>query len=219
MNGIDIGIPKPSGYGGVPEPFNLNDVLVWKALICKFICNEHKDRFSKSSFLEALIKGEVGLIKEAYDKNEMQKAIIDNNHPYGHLIKFCLDDMVMKGLFEKYGDIQDLDYNSYHVMDKLKLLCPQILKYDFAGIDELVKSNNAILRNAATEIYQHENHSVITNLLKRLAVVNQMPLDEALRYVDKGTLGKLIENGSVTLYLDNKIAISYIGKQIIAGQF
>jgi hypothetical protein len=145
----------------------------------------------------------------------MRKAIIDNNHPYGHLIKFCLDDMAMKGLFEKHGDIQDSDYNSYHVTDKLKMLCPQILKYDFAGIDELVKSNDATLQIAAAEIDQDEHHSEITDLLKRLAVVNQMPLEEALRYVDKGVLERLIENGSVTLYLDNKIAISFIGRQIL----
>jgi hypothetical protein len=89
MSDISTGIPKVSGQDGVPEPFNLSDVLVWKALICKFICSKRKDRFTKSSFLEALISGEVGP-SGAYDKNEMQKAINDENHAYSRLIKFCL---------------------------------------------------------------------------------------------------------------------------------
>jgi hypothetical protein len=172
-----------------------------------------------STFLETLIKEEVQPAG-AYDKNEMQKAIIDNNHPYSRLVKFCLDNMLMKGLFTKdqYDDIHDLDYNSYHVTVKLKMLCSQILRYDMAGIDELVKSIEPVVHVAATEIYQDEHQSEIINLLKRLEAVNQMPVEEALRYVNKRTLEKLIENGSVTLYLDNKIAISYIGQQIIFRQ-
>lgn len=216
MNEIRTGIPTVSGHGGVPEPFNLNDVLVWKALICKFICNERKDRFSKSSFLEALIIGEVGP-SGAYDKNEMKNAINDKNHAYSRLIKFCLEDMIMKDLFEKdqYDLTKDSDYNSYHVTVKLNKLCPEILKYDMAGIDDLVKSNDAILQAATTEIDQDEHHHKITNLLNRLASINQISIAEALRYVDKGTLERLIENGSVTLYLDSKIAISFIGRQIL----
>lgn len=216
MSDIWTGIPKVSGRGGVPEPFNLNDVLVWKALISKFICSKRKDRFSKSSLLEALISGEVGP-SGAYNKNEMQKAINDENHAYSRLIKFCLEDMVMKDLFEKdqYDHTKDSDYNSYHVTVKFKGLCPEILKYDMAGIDDLVRSNNASLEAATTEIYQ-EDHYKIANLLTRLASVNQMSLAEALRYVDKRSLETLIENGSVTLYLDNKISISFIGRQILA---
>jgi hypothetical protein len=217
MSDIRTGIPKVSGQDGVPEPFNLNDVLVWKALICKFICNKLKDRFSKSALLEALISGEVGP-SGAYDKNEMQKAVNDKYHAYSRLIKFCLEDMTMKDLFQKdqYDHTNDSDCNSYHITVKFKGLCPEILKYDMAGIDDLVQSNNDSLQAATTEIYQDEAQDKIANLLDRLASVNQLSVAEALRYVDKGTLERLIENGSVKLYLDNKIAISFIGRQILS---
>lgn len=55
MGDIRIGIPKVSGQQGIPEPFNINDVIVWKALICKFMCRKDNDRFSKSSFLRSVI--------------------------------------------------------------------------------------------------------------------------------------------------------------------
>jgi hypothetical protein len=99
MSDIRVGIPKVSGQGGIPEPFNLNDVLVWKAFVCKFICYWNKDRFSKSAFLGVMIKGEVGPTG-AYNKNEMQKAISDNDHAYSRLIRFCIDDLMMKDLFK-----------------------------------------------------------------------------------------------------------------------
>jgi hypothetical protein len=47
----------PGGVGG-PYPFNSNDVLVWKALIYKYICKKDIETFSKADFYAALLNDE-----------------------------------------------------------------------------------------------------------------------------------------------------------------
>jgi hypothetical protein len=213
MSDIRIGTPKVSGQGGIPEPFNVNDVIVWKALICKFMCKENSDRFSKSSLLRGMITEEIEPTG-AYSKDEMKKAIGDARHVYSMLIKFCLDDMTTKGLFAKkdHTDINDFDYNSYHGTGKLNALCPNILKYQMFDVEELAKSVSV---DADDVIKEDKKHPGIRNLLERLEVEKEMEVIDALNYVDLGTLEKLIQIGSVTLYLNNRIAISYIGLQTL----
>jgi hypothetical protein len=79
MNNIRTGIPKVSGQQGIREPFNINDVIVWKTLICKFMCRKNDDRFSKSSFLRAVRDEELG----SYNKYENIKAIYLSRSHYG----------------------------------------------------------------------------------------------------------------------------------------
>jgi hypothetical protein len=216
MNDIRIGTPKVSGQDGIPEPFNVNDVIVWKALICKFMCKENIDRFSKSSLLRGMINEEIEPTG-AYNKDEMKKAIGDTRHVYGRLIKFCLDNMTAKGLFarKEHTDLNDFDYNSYHGTGKLKALCPNILKYQMFDIEELAKSVFDAAGDARTKIKEDEKYPGIMKLLKHLEVEKEMEVRDVLNYVDRETLEKLIQIGSVTLYLNNRIAISYIGRQTL----
>lgn len=153
----------------------------------------------------------------------MNRAIKDPTHEYSKLIEFCLDAMITNELFTRQPatNLNDLDYNSYRRTPKLESLCPNILKYYMPDIENLAKSVGQAADGAAAEIKKDKNHLRIINLLKRLEVEKEMDLRAAIEYVDKGTLQKLVQIGSVKLYLKNKIAISYEGEQTLlkfAGQ-
>jgi hypothetical protein len=219
MNDIRIGTPKVSGQQGIPEPFNINDVIVFKALICKFMCRKDTNRFSKSSFLQWVVDEKI----ESYTQDELNKAIKDFTHEYNRLMEFCLDAMITNNLFTRQRPTSpnDFDYNSYRATPKLRTLCPNILKYYMPDIEKLAKSVGQAAEGAAAEIKKDKNRLRIVNLLEHLKVKKEMDLSDAIEYVDKRTLQKLVEIGSVKLYLNNKIAISYEGEQMLfkfAGQ-
>ena len=65
---IEIKVASSSGYP-IPHPFNENDITVWNALICKYLCKEN--RFNKANFLQSLIDDKIEP-SGGYYKNEMK---------------------------------------------------------------------------------------------------------------------------------------------------
>jgi hypothetical protein len=211
MSNIRIGIPKVSGQHGVPEPSDSNDVIVWKALICKFMCIENNNRFSKSSFLTWIIKEKIQSVG-AYDKDEIKNATHDNNHTYSRLIRFCLDSLVKIHLLCKSEriDTNRTEYEEYMRTERLKIFCPEIERYDMPVVDELIKS----VLDAETEIRADKHFSAIVNLLINLKEKKQIQMEDA-KDIDEKTLTKLNQLGVITISFNNQVTISPLSEKFM----
>jgi hypothetical protein len=62
----------------IPSPFNDNDVTIWNALVCKYLCQKQNSGFNESEFLGAVIDDKI-LPLGAYDKVVMRKTRAQGN--------------------------------------------------------------------------------------------------------------------------------------------
>jgi hypothetical protein len=208
-------VSLPAGAAG-PEPFNENDVNTREALICKYICSKNKDTFNRIDFLQSAINDE-SLKVEAYDTIEIQNAIKDERNIFNNLISYCLEKLRSKDLLEKQDklgqDKHNLTHNDIKSTQRLKVLCPEILKYDMPFIDALIGA----VAEAEKEIHQDKDFKEITTLLKHLEDGSTINKAEAISSINinTNTLDKLIQVGVLTSSLNNEISISPIGKKVV----
>jgi hypothetical protein len=73
-------IPLPAGFS------DANEIIIWKALICKYMCKENIDNFDKANFLKTIITSEIQMPK-AFNEDEVKKAIDDEHGHYSVIIK------------------------------------------------------------------------------------------------------------------------------------
>lgn len=110
--------------GGELGPFNQNDVLVFTARICQYLCKY--GNFQKQKFLEVVVKDELGQFGAYLTKNE---ALGNDQHPPHNLIHYCLKYLLKEGLIKKVDN--NLHTFEYEYTQILKLLCPIIGKYEY----------------------------------------------------------------------------------------
>jgi hypothetical protein len=135
MSDIHIGIPKVSGQDGIPEPFNLNDVLIFKGKFCKYICNQEWDNFNEE---EMLLNPEIkqSILASAYNEEFIHKAVYDNNELFAKLAKHVFKSLIEQGLLEEQKDEDQITV--YWKTNKLKALCPEIVRHADVVIDKMV---------------------------------------------------------------------------------
>jgi hypothetical protein len=158
-------VPIPAGASSE------NEQAIWSALICQYMCKYNKDNFCKTEFLQAIINGKIQM-PHAYELNEIKKAIDDDKHYYNTFISNVLHWMITSHLLKKPKD-EDIEskLSRLWATARLKMLCPEILKYDMPVIKVLVKG----LDDAKIEIRNSKDVSGIIGLLQNL---------QANQYVD-----------------------------------
>ena len=134
-------IPLPAGFS------DANEIIIWNALICKYMCKENIDKFDKTNFLQTIISGEIQM-PEALNEDELKKAIGDEHKHYSVIIKNCLEWMNNNGLIN----------DKHEKTDRLRGICPEILKYDMPVVEILVKGIEDIRES---EIRDDKNLSAI----------------------------------------------------------
>jgi hypothetical protein len=187
-------IPLPAGFS------DANEIIIWQALICKYMCKEKIDNFRKPNFLGTIISGEIQM-PNALDEDELKMAIEDEHHHYSVLIKQCLERMNNNGLLN----------DEYQKTDMLRVICPEILKYDMPVIEVLIKE----IKDAESEIKDDRHLSAIISLLKRLEGGTEINIEEAMSNIDKNTLTKLNQLGIINVSLNDQIAISHVGQLLL----
>ena len=83
---VTIRISKPSG-GDIPEPFNENDVVIFDALIAKFLCQT--DVFLRNVFLQMLIDNKIKA-SGGYPIKGKREALDNIDHSINELIDYCI---------------------------------------------------------------------------------------------------------------------------------
>jgi hypothetical protein len=204
---ISVSPTIPGGVGG-PYPFNSNDVLVWKALICKYICKKNIEIFSKADFYEALLNYEFpqgGAYVEP-----LRSATQEEKKSFNNLLYFCLDSLSKKGLLEV--PVRGQKGAEYRRTARLRLFCPDVMRYNMLDIDEIVEP----VIKVEEEIYKAENFRTIVTILKNLKETQQMNIYQINSDIDTPTIHKLNQLGTIFLTLDGKITMSPIGRKVIS---
>ena len=83
---VTMRISKPSG-GDIPEPFNENDVVIFDALIAKFLCQT--DVFLRNVFLQMLIDNKIKA-SGGYPIKGKREALDNIDHSINELIDYCI---------------------------------------------------------------------------------------------------------------------------------
>ncbi|MGB8937542.1 MAG: hypothetical protein WCC17_20825 [Candidatus Nitrosopolaris sp.] len=180
----------------IPAPFNDNDVTVWNAPICKYLCEKEN-----SSFNGAVIDDKI-LPLGAYDK-EMMKTGTGGNKFY-RLIEFCLeylrDNRLLK--IKKEKNSKGLCAH-YFATERLESICPEIEKVELPSIKSVLDTER--------EIRKEKNYRKIVTFLEHLEKVNEVRRSNSMKYVTNSELYKLAQLGVITLYLDGRISITAHG--------
>ncbi|MGA9154159.1 MAG: hypothetical protein WBZ36_26550, partial [Candidatus Nitrosopolaris sp.] len=125
-------------------------------------------------------------------------------------INRSLEWMITNNLLKKRNndDLDNSEYGKPWATDELRMLCPEILKYDITVISVLVKG----MADAETEIRNSEDVSGIISLLKSLQYGQEVNVDT----LHRDSLTKLNQLGVISISLNNHIAISELGKRILS---
>jgi hypothetical protein len=197
----------PGGIGG-PYPFNANDVLVWKNLICKYVCKDGIQIFNKDEFYAALLGGEFSQGGAYADL--LSKATKEQMKLFDKLLYYSLNSLSKIGLLSRSVITQTV--TEYRSTSRLDIFCPDIMKYDMVDIDDIVEP---VLR-AEEEIHKYANFSAIIAMLKDLREGKLMDIDSISSNVDISTINKLNQLGTIFLTLNGEITISPIGRKVIS---
>ena len=106
--------------------------------------------------------------------------------------------------------MNDYEYNNYSANNRLRRICPLLLKYYLPGVKPLIE--------AELEIRKDENYSKIINLLSLLQNDRQISIKN-VKTLSRDTLEKLNQLSVITISLDNVISITKIGELIISLLF
>jgi hypothetical protein len=120
------------------EGFTKNYVALFKGYFCKFICQKEWDNFYEEDILmnEELRNNARPVINEQ-SEGEFQGALYDSNAGYALLVRYVLDSLVNQARFKE--EREEGRHSVYLRTDKLKALCPEILRVILPVIDSLVK--------------------------------------------------------------------------------
>ena len=197
---MSSGIPKPSSID-VPRPWNFNDTIVWKALICKFICETKKRTFHLS---ELLSYDKIPIMAGAYNQDEIRNSIHDDTVEFSKLINYCMNWLEVNDLIKSQKDDSPIIYNA---TPRLESLCTEIEKYQLPVIDPVIEAEKAIRsRNILPAIH---------DLLLKLEKNGDLGLNEASTTIDDNTLYLINQLGVIYISVNDKISISPVGRMVM----
>ncbi|MFY9796325.1 MAG: hypothetical protein WAJ93_11595 [Candidatus Nitrosopolaris sp.] len=203
---IPAGVPLAAGTGG-PEPFNYNDVLVIKALICKYICKRKGEDFNRENFFKTILDGEFsqgGAYKDGLEEDKK-----NGYRNFNKLVSYCLASLLRNELIkEKKDNSQDI---KYHGTNRLSAFCHEILKFDMLDVETLV---NAVLEGER-EIRHDRNSSEIISMLQNLKDGKKIYLNDVIHNIESSTLTKLNQLGIILISFQNLITMSAIGERVL----
>jgi hypothetical protein len=134
---IPAGIPNVAGVDA-PEGFTRNYVTIFKSYFCKYACDKEWDSFYEPDVLmnEELRNNAKAVFNERTEE-EFHNALYDNDADYAHLVRYVVDCLVRQGLLreERKGEGNTV----YWRTDKMKALCPEIIRVGLPVIDDLVR--------------------------------------------------------------------------------
>jgi hypothetical protein len=193
-------IRKPSGIDA-PEPWNFNDTIVWKGIICKFICEKKKRTFYLS---ELLSYDKIPVMAGAYNQNDIKNAIHDDEGDFRKLIDHCLNWLKVNTLIEVQENTSSVLYNT---TSRLESLCPEIIKYQLPVLDPVIE--------AEKEILNRNTFPAIHSLLLKLEKTRDLDIYEGSKIVDENTLYLINQLGVIYISLSGKISISPVGQMVV----
>ena len=85
--------------------------------------------------------------------------------------------------------------DKYQKTNRLRLLCPEVLKYDMPIVDVLING----VKDAESEIQSNEDLPEIIGLLKSLENGTEINVEEAIHNIDKDALTKLNQLGVINV--------------------
>lgn len=134
---IPAGIPQIPGQGA-PEGFTKNYVTVFKGYFCKYMCQESRDNFySEKVLLNQELRNNAKAIFNKKTEEEFHNALYDNDNDYARLVEYELECLVNQGLLtEEKHEGRD---STFWKTPKLYALCPEIVRYDLPGIQDMVE--------------------------------------------------------------------------------
>lgn len=182
--------------GGELGPFNQNDVLVFTARICQYICKY--GNFQKRKFLEVVVNDELGRFGGYPSRN---KALENDQHPLHNLIHYCLKYLLTEGLIKKVDN--NLHHFEYEYTQTLKLLCPIIEKYELPSIESLIDE----IIQIEQKIKSDNQYYIIINILEGIKHKN-IEISE----INDIIIHKLIQYGLIDVPLNRNITLTYLGK-------
>lgn len=191
-------IPKPSGIDP-PERWNFNDTIVWKAIICKFICDTKRGTFQLS---ELLSYDKIPIMAGAYNQDEIRNSIYDDKTMFRELINYCMNWLEENDLIKIQKNNLTITYKA---TSRLESLCKEIVKYQLPVIDPVIEAEKKILdRNLA-----------LGDFLSKLEKNSDLDLSEAYQSVDDETLYLINQLGMIYISVNNKISISPVGRMVM----
>lgn len=196
--------PTLGGGNGGPYPFNKNDVLVWKDLICKYICKNNIEIFNKREFYAALLRKEFPG-GNAYVE-PLSKATEEEIKLFDNLLYYSLDSLSKNGLLKRSA------ITEYRRTPRMEIFCQDIMKYDLVDVDDLVEP----VTRAVEEIRKYANPSAVVGMLKDVTEAKLSNINRISSNVDISTINKLNQLGTIFLTLNGDITISPIGRKVVS---
>jgi hypothetical protein len=126
-------ITPPTG----PEGFTKNYVAVFKGYFCKYVCKKEWYNFYKDILMNEELRDNARAVINKQSEGEFHNALYDSNAGYALLVRYVLDSLVNQALFKE--EREEGRHSVYLRTDKLKALCPEILRIILPVIDPLVE--------------------------------------------------------------------------------
>jgi hypothetical protein len=130
----------PPGIPGVdaPEGFTKNYITIFKGYFCKYVCQKEWDNFYEEDILmNKELRDNARAVINEQNEGEFRGALYDSNAGYALLVRYVLDSLVNQALFKE--EREEGRHSVYLRTDKLKALCPEILRVILPVIDSLVE--------------------------------------------------------------------------------
>ena len=120
-----------------PEGFTKNYVAVFKGYFCKYFRQKEWDNFYEDILMNEELRDNARAVINKQNDGEFQGALYDSNAGYALLVRCVLDSLVNQALFKE--EREEGRHSVYLRTDKLKALCPEILRVILPVIDPLVE--------------------------------------------------------------------------------
>jgi len=199
--------PTPAGGVGAPAPFNSNDALVWKALICKYLCKYRIETFNDEEFYKTFLEGKLDA-GDAY-LQPLQSGSNEDRRLFDRLLHFCLESLTEIGLLTK--SVKSTGEIAFNKAPRLDIFCEDMLKYAVFDVNWMVEP----VRQAKAEILNDQNRSEIIEFLEELKKVYSIDASEVGGRIDLSSIQKLSQLGLILTLLEGSIMITPIGTKFL----
>jgi len=195
---VVLGSDSVTGRKVIPKPFNENDVMVWNALICKYICKNKNGHFNRSDFLNNMIEDRITPIG-AYNKEMIRKTNKGEKNEFYYLMKYCLEFLRTNRMLELRSETDP----RYFTTNRLRSMCPQIANFIIPSIEPVLEAEKEIRKRG-------DNRNVL-KLLGHLEKSNEITQSDTTKYITINELNNLLKLGIIVLYLNGKITMTPLG--------
>ena len=133
----NVPVPKVPG-DNAPEGSNVNEVHIYKAYFCKYMCqSEHDNFYEDQIFNNDEFKTQARAIYNEETQKDFLDKIFDSDAEYQKMTRFVISSLENQGLLTREVESDGSTY-AYRKTSKLRELCPKILGVDLPSIDFLV---------------------------------------------------------------------------------